>query len=167
MKIIGEDNLVVEKTAGSGYCLATGTVVVGGEDGVRERYFEAALTADGALKDMEFNVGVVKTGLNHESKHSNSNNAWFLWAYNGGLYGNGKSQDDAQGELKVGDRVGVLVDLDGEGGDGGSVRFFVNGSEYGPGFKSGVVGPVVLGVEFCNKSQKVTLLPDAEKPAGV
>ena len=63
--------------------------------------------------------------------------------------------------------MGVLVDLDGgEGGDGGSVRFFVNGSEYGAGFKSGVVGPVVLGVELVYTSQKVTLLPDAEKPAG-
>ena len=70
--------------------------------------------------------------------------------------------------------MGVLVDLDGgEGGDGGSVRFFVNGSEYGSGFKSGVTGPVVLGVEFCEKNcdcptrQIVTLLPDAQKPAGL
>ena len=63
--------------------------------------------------------------------------------------------------------MGVLVDLDGgEGGDGGSVRFFVNGSEYGPGFKSGVVGPVVLGAELYCESQKLTMLPDAEKPAG-
>ena len=62
----------------------------------------------------------------------------------------------------------MLVDLDGgEGGDGGSVRFFVNGSEYGPGFKSGVAGPVVLGVELVCKGQVVTLLPDAQKPAGL
>ena len=59
------------------------------------------------------------------------------------------------------------MDLDGgEGGDGGSVRFFVNGSEYGSGFKSGVKGPVVLGVGLYCKSQKLTILPDAEKPAG-
>ena len=65
--------------------------------------------------------------------------------------------------------MGVLVDLDGGegGGDGGSVRFFVNGSEYGSGFKSGVVGPVVLGVELYHTSQKLTLLPEAERPAGV
>ena len=60
------------------------------------------------------------------------------------------------------------MDLDGgEGGDGGSVRFFVNGSEYGPGFKSGVTGPVVLGVQLFWRCQVVTLLPDAQKPAGV
>jgi len=80
--------------------------------------------------------------------------------------GNGKYSADAQGQLKVGDRVGVFVDLDGgEGGDGGSVRFFVNGSEYGPGYKSGVKGPVVLGVELFGP-KVVTLLPNAQKPAG-
>ena len=112
-------------------------------------------------------VGIVKTGLDHETKHYHGNNAWYLNASNGSLWGNGRGGDDEQGRLKVGDRVGVLVDLDGgEGGDGGSVRFFVNGSEYGPGFKSGVVGPVVLGVELGYESQKLTLLPDAERPAG-
>ena len=113
-------------------------------------------------------VGMVKTGLDHETMHCDSNNAWFLDAFDGRRCGNGKSYgDDVQGKLKVGDRVGVLVDLDGgEGGDGGSVRFFVNGSEYGPGFKSGVVGPVVLGVELFFINQKLTLLPDAERPAG-
>ena len=54
-----------------------------------------------------------------------------------------------------------------EGGDGGSVRFFVNGLEHGSGFKSGVKGPVVLGAQMYYTSQKLTLLPDAEKPAGV
>ena len=153
----------------TGSCsLATGTVVVGGEDGVREGYFEVALNADGYRSDMlGFFVGMVKTDLDHENSQYYTNNAWCLNAYSGSLYGNGKNGDDEQGKLKVGDRVGVLVDLDGgEGGDGGSVHFFVNGSEYGPGFKSGVVGPVVLGVELYYKNQKLTLLPDAEKPAG-
>ena len=168
MKMIGEDNLVVEKTTGTGFRLATGTVVVGGGEGVREGYFEVELTKDGARNDMAFMVGMVKTGLDHETDHFYTNNAWYLSAYDGGLYGNGKLRDYQQGELKVGDRVGVLVDLDGgEGGDGGSVRFFVNGSEYGPGFKSGVVGPVVLGVELHFINQKLTILPDAEKPADV
>ena len=173
MKMIGEGNLVVEQTTVTdGTCrLATGTVVVGGEDGAREGYFEVALTADGEDDAMSgIMVGIVKTGLDHETSQYDTNNAWYLNAFSGSLCGNGngKHSDHEQGKLKVGDRVGVLVDLDGgEGGDGGSVRFFVNGSEYGPGFKSGVVGPVVLGVELYDKYQKVTLLPDAEKPAGV
>ena len=146
--------------------MATGSVVVGGEDGRRQGYFEVELTADAANRKMQLYVGIVKTGLDHDKhQQSSDNKAWFLGASYGSLYGNGtngKEDYDAQGKLNVGDRVGVLVDLDGgEGGDGGSVRFFVNGSEYGPGFKSGVKGPVVLGVEICGNGQVVTLLPDA------
>ena len=64
--------------------------------------------------------------------------------------------------------MGVFVDLDvGEGGDGGSIRFFVNGSEFGPGHKRGVKGPVVLGVQLYGLDAVITLLPDAQKPAGL
>ena len=139
--------LVIKNTTDEWH-LATGSVHIGGEDGVREGYFEVELTADNENKGMMLFVGIVKAGLDHDTHHCSSNNAWYLDAYKGGLCGNGKSFADGQGQLKVGDRVGVLVDMDGgEGGDGGSVRFFVNGSEYGSGFKSGVLGPVVLGVE--------------------
>ena len=135
---------------------------------MREGYFEVELTADSKDEDMVFFVGIVNSGLDHDTTHCSSNNAWYLAADNGSLNGNGKEDDDIQGKIKIGDRVGVLVDLDGgEGGDGGSVRFFVNGSEYGPGFKSGVTGPVVLGVEIFAQGQVVTLLPDAQKPAGL
>ena len=151
-----DERLVIKNITGDHH-LATGSVAIGGEDGVREGYFEVELTADSENKYMALLVGIVNTGL-----------AWYLDAYDGGLCGNGKEGDDAQGQLKVGDRVGVFVDLDGgEGGDGGSVRFFVNGSEYGPGFKSGVKGPVVLGVECYQREQAVTILPDAQKPAGL
>ena len=152
--------------------MATGSVVVGGEDGRRQGYFEVELTADAANRKMQLYVGIVKTGLDHDKhQQSSDNKAWFLGASYGSLYGNGtngKEDYDAQGKLNVGDRVGVLVDLDGgEGGDGGSVRFFVNGSEYGPGYKSGVKGPVVLAVEIYDKGPVVTLLHDALKPVGL
>ena len=165
---ITDERLVIKKEEDNDDKLATGSVQIGGEDGVREGYFEVELTADRENEDMEIMVGIVNTGLDHDTDHYSSNNAWYLRAGSGSLFGNGKSGDDEQGELKVGDKVGVLVDLDGgEGGDGGSVRFFVNGSEYGSGFKSGVTGPVVLGVELYAQGQIVTLLPDAQKPAGL
>ena len=105
-------------------------MVVGGEDGRRQGYFEVELTADAANRKMQLYVGIVKTGLDHDKhQQSSDNKAWFLGASYGSLYGNGtngKEDYDAQGKLNVGDRVGVLVDLDGgEGGEGGSVRFFV------------------------------------------
>ena len=65
------------------------------------------------------------------------------------------------GTIKVGDRVGVLIDTEGEG----RVLFFKNGEQFGPGFVGGVSGRLVLGVQMANGGCQVTLLPDAEEPA--
>jgi hypothetical protein len=74
-----------------------------------------------------------------------------------------KDDDDAAGSYKQGDRVGVLLDL-----DNGSLRFFKNGVQHGPGCPAGsVTGPVVHAVQMYNKDASVRLLPSAEMPAGV
>jgi hypothetical protein len=85
---------------------------------------------------------------------------WFIFANNGSLHGNGKFNDDAAGEYKQGDRVGVLLDL-----NNGSLRFFKNGVQHGPGYPSGsVAGPVVAAVQMYYKDASVRLLPNAEAP---
>jgi hypothetical protein len=90
-------------------------------------------------------------------------NAWFIDAYNGALYGNGKYGDDGAGEYKQGDSVGVLLDL-----DNGSLRFFKNGVQHGPGYAAGsVTGPVVAAVQMFDAYDSVRLLPNAEAPVGV
>jgi hypothetical protein len=67
------------------------------------------------------------------------------------------------GDYKQGDRVGVLLDL-----DNGSLRFFKNGVEHGPGLPAGsVTGSVVAAVQMYRNGGSVRLLPDAEAPAGV
>jgi hypothetical protein len=93
---------------------------------------------------------------------------WFIRAYNGSLCGNGKQQGaDCAGVYKQGDRVGVLLDL-----DIGSLRFFKNGVQHGPGYPAGsVTGPVVHAVQMAQimyaEDESVRLLPNAEAPAGV
>jgi hypothetical protein len=88
---------------------------------------------------------------------------WFIHADQGSLYGNGKEGDDVAGDYKQGDRVGMLLDL-----DNGSLRFFKNGVEHGPGYPAGsVTGPVVAAVQMYNEDESVRLLPNAEAPAGV
>jgi hypothetical protein len=63
-----------------------------------------------------------------------------------------------------GDRVGVLLDL----GDG-SLRFFKNGAQHGPGYGAGsVTGPVVAAVQMFNPNDSdlntsVRLLPNAQQ----
>ena len=86
-----------------------------------------------------------------------------MYAYDGSLCGNGKQDDDAAGGYKKGDRVGVLLDL-----SDGSLRFFRNGVQHGPGYAAGsMTGPVVAAVQMFNINESVRLLPNKRAAAGV
>jgi hypothetical protein len=72
---------------------------------------------------------------------------WFMNAYAGRLFGNGKGGNDKAGGFKAGDRIGLLLDL-----DCGSLLFFKNGENHGPGYGAGsVTGAVVLAMQMENK----------------
>jgi hypothetical protein len=109
-------------------------------------------------------IGVSRPNLRDPTAYAyQSTDGWFIRTNNGFLYGNGKRGDDQAGEYKQGDRVGVLLDL-----DNGSLRFFKNGVQHGPGYAAGsVTGPVVAAVHMYFKDQRVRMLPNAEAPAGV
>jgi hypothetical protein len=84
--------------------------------------------------------------------------AALLWA----LYGNGKQYDDRTGSYEQGDRVGVLLDL-----NSGSLLFFKNGVQHGPGYAAGSVkGPVVAAVELGCSNDAVRLHANVAFPAG-
>jgi hypothetical protein len=58
--------------------------------------------------------------------------------------------------------VGVLLDL-----NNGSLLFFKNGVQHGPGYAAGsVTGPVVVGAELFFQHQAVRLHADVAFPAG-
>ena len=105
-------------------------------------------------------VGVARPGLAVNTNHYSTANAWNICLNSGGLYGNGMSNSNAAGAFVVGDRIGVLVDL-----SNGSVLFFKNGVQHGPGYLPGTVtGPLVFAAEVHSGGAK--LLPDAALPAG-
>jgi hypothetical protein len=109
-------------------------------------------------------IGISRPNLNPSGYYTagSSTTAWFINASYGGLFGNGKQCDDQAGPYKQGDRVGVLLDL-----DNGSLRFFKNGAEHGPGYAAGsVTGPAVHAVQMLAKDASVRLLPDAQAPIG-
>jgi hypothetical protein len=113
------------------------------------------------------NVGVTRPDLDPVGRYIDSDctDGWFTCMADGGLYGNGKFNDDGDdeaGEYEQGDRVGVLLDL-----NKGSLLFFKNGVQHGPGYAAGsVTGPVVAAVELCYTNHAIRLHADVAYPAG-
>jgi hypothetical protein len=128
-----------------------------------KHYWEVELLSESVVTIF---IGISRPNLDPSGEywHRECTDGWFMYAFGGGaLYGNGKQHDDRAGDYKQGDRVGVLLDL-----DNGSLRFFKNGVQHGPGYAAGsVTGPVVHAVQMYNTDTSVRLLSDAEAPAGV
>jgi hypothetical protein len=106
-------------------------------------------------------VGAVRPGLGHDKTHHLTNDAYYIYADSGGLYGNGKEGADLQGTFAMGDRIGVLLDL-----DAGWLRFYRNGKRCGPGYTEGVTGPLLRAVQFYSPGDKATAVPGAVAPEG-
>ena len=107
-------------------------------------------------------IGISRPNLDPTEDYSREDctDGWFMYAYDGSLWGNGKEDDDEAGDFEQGDRVGMLLDL----GDG-SLRFFRNGVQHGPGYVAGsVTGPVVAAVQMAHHNDSVRLLPNAQQP---
>jgi hypothetical protein len=111
-------------------------------------------------------IGISRPNLNPEGSYwgANCTDGWFIGASTGTLCGNGKCLSDKAGGYTQGDRVGVLLDL-----DDGSLRFFKNGVQHGPGYGAGygagsVTGPVVAAVQMLTAGDAVRLLPNAQLP---
>jgi hypothetical protein len=145
------------QTGGNHYTLTT----TGTELREGKHYWEVELLLE---REVNIFIGISRSNLDPTGKYLNRvcTDGWFMYAYNGALSGNGKYVDDeAAGGYKQGDRVGVLLDL-----DNGSLRFFKNGLQHGPGYAAGsVTGPVVAAVQLYEKDSSVRLLPNAEAPA--
>jgi hypothetical protein len=144
-----------------------------------------------------FMIGAYREGLDHDletrnwgsyAKHYGASSAWVVNLQNGGLYGgegtlqdrepkckqekctcHGEKERAEQGEgtIKVGDEVGVLIDMT---GDSRRILFFKNGELYGPGFQDSsnreldLPERLLFGVQMRYKGQRCTLQPDATPP---
>jgi hypothetical protein len=150
---LSEDGLVATQST-LGWQLVTG----GSPMTEGRHYWEVEITA-AIASQVNFMVGAVRPGLDHDKGHSNGNDAYFISGYGGALFGNGKRGADQQGHFATGDRIGVLLDL-----DAGWLRIYRNGKRCGPGFTAGVTGPLVRAVQLGHPGDKVTVLPGAVAP---
>jgi hypothetical protein len=125
-------------------------------------YWEVELLSKKTARSL---IGISRPNLDPTGEYYSSEctDGWFIHAYGGALFGNGKDDSDDAGGYKQGDRVGMLLDL-----DNGSLRFFKNGVENGPGYPAGsVTGPVVAAVHMYGKDLSLRLLPNAKAPANM
>jgi hypothetical protein len=155
-----EDGAVATQTSASSALVTTGTELTEGK-----HYWEVEILSEGNLSEgWEPNIniffGICRPNLDPTGDYCEMGctDAWFIHACDGDLFGNGKDEDDEAGGYKQGDRVGVLLNL-----DNGSLRFFKNGAQHGPGYPAGsVTGPVVHAVQMFHKDTSVRMLPNAE-----
>jgi hypothetical protein len=87
---------------------------------------------------------------------------WYIGLYGGELFSHGTKSNVAAGPYNQGDLVGVLLDL-----NDGSLLFFKNGVQHGPGYPAGSVeGPVVLAMQMYFEGQSGRVVADAVRPSG-
>jgi hypothetical protein len=126
-----------------------------------KHYWQVELLSESASNIL---IGISRPNLDPTGTHfgRECTDGWFVYANNGCLYGNGKQGEDGAGEYRQDDRVGVLLDL-----NNGSLRFFKNGVQHGPGYPAGsVTGPVMAALQMLYKDASLRLLPNAVAPIG-
>jgi hypothetical protein len=148
------------KDPGDLVLVTTGTELTEG------RHFWEVEILPGSMDDIF--VGVTRPNLDPVGDYAvaDCTDAWFIEAHFGALWGNGKANDDAADAAgscyEQGDRVGVLLDL-----NNGSLLFFKNGVQHGPGYAAGSVsGPVVVAVQMADVDEAVRLHAGVAFPAG-
>ena len=155
---LSEGGAVATQMGGTYTLTTTGTELTEGR-----HYWEVELLSESVRCIM---IGISRPNLNPAGGYyeRNCTDGWFIYAGSGVLCGNGKYNDDAAGGYNQGDRVGVLLDL-----NIGSLRFFKNGVQHGPGYVAGsVTGPVVAALQMGytgSEGGSARLLPNAEAPA--
>ena len=155
--LLSEGGVVATQTA---KCWSLTTTEIELTEG--KHYWEVELLSEEVSCIM---IGISRPNLDPKGCYltSGCTDGWFIGANFAALYGNGKYSGGEASGYKQGDRVGVLLDL-----DNGSLRFFKNGVEHGPGYAAGsVTGPVEAAVNMYGTADSVRLLPNAEAPAGV
>ena len=102
--------------------------------------------------------GLVRDGAAWDKDHANreSTGAWYMES-DGDLWGNGKQDDDKAGEINDGQIVSMEADL-----DKGTLRFWVDGKQHGPGYGSGVTGRLRWAVSMYHKGGAVEIVPTPE-----
>jgi len=148
--------LMATVTADDDHCW----LVAGGEPMTEGRhYWEVEICKFG--ENEQDLPGSCMVGAVPPDNHHYTDGAYLIDATDGSLWGNSKISADTQGGFAQGDRVGVLLDL-----DAGWLRFYRNNKRCGPGFATGVCGPLVRAAVLFGLGGALAVLPCAVAPEG-
>ena len=114
----------------------------------------------GEAGDLNHLFGLVRDGAawNKEHHQKQSTDAWYMASSNGCLFGNGKDGDGKNaGSINEVQIVSMEADL-----DKGTLRFWVDGKQHGPGFMSGVEGRLRWAVGLWYKGGAAEIVPTPE-----
>jgi hypothetical protein len=175
MSISGSRDMTITRTSPvpPGARLAVGNVVIGPNSyggGRRWGSFEVELGGNSTNLNGLY-IGAIEPSLASDCNRSQafSLHAHYLSVCTGRIFRNSaNAPEDRNPDARMcnlGDRVGVLIQL--EGPEGGKVSFFVNRKKISSEVTGNVTGPLVLGVQMLCPGQEVTLIPDAPPPEGM
>jgi len=116
--------------------------------------------AQGSADWVNILCGVVRDGApcnEDPCPQSESTVGWFMDSFSGVLFGNGKGDNDMAGWIKPGQVLSMQVDT-----DAGTLKFWVDGKPHGPGYTSGVTGPLRWATTVGFKGHFIEIVPTPE-----
>lgn len=116
--------------------------------------------AQGSAVGMYILCGVVRDGApcnEDPCPDSESTLGWFMDSVSEALYGHGKYDDDMAGMIRSGQVLSMQVDT-----DAGTLKFWVDGKPHGPGYTSGVTGPLRWATTVVFKGNSIEIVPTPE-----
>ena len=115
--------------------------------------------AQGSADEMPIFCDVVRDGApcNERHVHRGSTVGWFMDSDSGALCGNGKYNDDRAGRIEPGQVLTMQVNT-----DTGTPKFWLDGKPHGPGYASGVTGPLRWATSVFAFANTVEIVPTPE-----
>ena len=115
--------------------------------------------AKGSADYMLIYCGMVRDGAPCNEGHfkRESTLGWGMFSGYGSLYGNGKYDDDRAGGIEPGQVMTMQMDT-----DAGTLKFWVDGKPHGPGYTSGVAGPLRWAISMGMSGNSVEIVPTPE-----
>ena len=125
---------------------------------IKDKVFELKL-AQGDSVCREIYCGVVRDRASCNEMHwkRESTVGWGMFSLSGGLFGNGKDDDDSAGKIESDQVLTMQVDTDAD-----TLKCWLDGKPHGPGYPSGVTVPLCWATTLRYTAHTGEIVPTTE-----